>query len=96
MENKISLQTLNELFNNKSKYFKNHKKGHQGIGNNNSNGHQGEHNEYFKFYKHPELPEGVFMRETYNTDSYGDNDFIVKVEFVKGKEKQITVFEPLN
>lgn len=56
---------------------------------------QGEYNETFKFYKHPGLPEGVFMKEAYNTDSYGYDAKLETVEFVKGKEKQITVYEPI-
>jgi hypothetical protein len=91
----IPLNALNELFKNKQKYFVNKEQGHIGIGSS-SDGEQGEYNETFKFYKHPELPEGVFFRETLQTDSYGDNDSVINYEFVEGKEKTITIFEPIN
>jgi len=35
------------------------------------------------------------MKETWHTDSYGSNESIQTIEFVKGKEKVITVFEPI-
>ena len=76
----ILLKDLQDLLSNKAKYLQ---------------GNQGEYNETFKFYKHPGIPNGVFMRETYYTDSYGSNQNLVAVEFVKGKEKTITVFEPM-
>lgn len=70
-------------------------KGHQGISNDDYDGRQGEFNETFKYYKHKGLPEGVFMKETYHTDSYGSGNSLVNVEFVEGKTKQITVYEPI-
>lgn len=96
MEQTISIKTLIEFFKNKNKYFINEVKGHTGIPDNSDDGEQGEYNEYFRFYKHPDLPEGVFLRETYQTDSYGYDRHLTKYEFVKGKEKTITVFEPIN
>lgn len=91
----IILDDLQELLSNKHKYFISESKGHTGIGENDYDGNQGEYNETFKFYSHPGLPEGIFMRETYNTDSYGSNVSLIKVEFVKGKKKEVTVFEPI-
>lgn len=96
MEQKISLKALNELLGKtKYKYFMNEADGHRGIGDNYYDGVQGEYNETFKFYKHPELPEGIFMRETYHTDSYGGSEALVEVQFVEGKAKIITVYEPV-
>lgn len=95
MEETIKLSDLQDLFKNKNKYFLNEKSGYKGVADN-SDGTQGEYNEYFKFYKHPGLPKNVFMRETYHTDSYGDNDSLVNIDFVEGKVKQITVFESIN
>lgn len=74
----------------------NTEKGHQGISDSNYGGAQGEYNETFRFYKHPSFPEGTFMRETYQTDSYGSNSSLVAINFVQGKAKQITVYEPIN
>lgn len=94
MEQTIKLTDLQDLFNNKNRYFHSETKGYIGV--HSDDGDEGEYNETFKFYKHPGFPEGIFMRETYNTDSYGYDDVLVKTEFVKGKEKTITVFEPIN
>lgn len=69
-------------------------KGYQGVGNQ-YDGVQGEYNETFKFYKHPGLPDNVFMKETYQSDSYGYDDRLVSIEFVQGKAKTITVYEPV-
>jgi len=97
MKEIIELKVLNELMSNntKNKYLVQTQQGHIGIPDSWGDGNQGEYNEAFKFYKHPGLPEGVFMKETYHTDSYGERDSLVDVQFVKGKEKTITVFEPI-
>ena len=91
----IDLKSLNDLFANKSKYFHSETTGHNGVGNS-YDGVQGEYNETFKFYKHPALPEGVFLKETYNTDSYGYEERIVSIQFVEGVEKTVKVFEPIK
>ena len=77
----ILLKDLQDLFKNKSKYEVSEQKG--------------EYNETFIFYKHPKLPENIFMKETYHTDSYGYGDLLVSVEFVEGKTKTITAYEPI-
>lgn len=92
----IKLTDLQDLFNNKHRYIHSEQKGHQGIGSRDYEGCQGEYNETFKFYKHSGLPNNMFLRETYHTNSYGNEDSLVKIEFVKGVEKQITIFEPIN
>jgi hypothetical protein len=89
-EQLIKLSDLQDLLSNKGKYFINEVRGHTGVGND-GDGYQGEYNEKFKFYKHPGLPKGVFMRETYKSDSYGSNHSLTAVEFVAGKEKTVTV-----
>lgn len=91
----ILLKDLQDLFKNKSKYEVSEQKGHQGIPESFDEGNQGEYNETFIFYKHPKLPENIFMKETYHTDSYGYGDLLVSVEFVEGKTKTITVYEPI-
>lgn len=90
----ILLKDLQDLLKNKSKYRQNEVQGHIGVGQS-EDGVQGEYNEKFIYYKHLGLPEGVFMRETYTTDSYGYDYSLTNVEFVKGKERKITVFEPI-
>lgn len=92
----VSIETLNDFLKNKNKYFVNEVRGHIGISDDNYDGVQGEYNEFFKFFKHPEFPEDIFLKETYQTDSYGENTYLTKYEFVKGKEKLVTVFEPIN
>ncbi len=91
----ILLKDLQDLLTNKHKYFMQESKGHTGIADDSYEGSQGEYNERLKFYKHPGLPEGIFMKETWVSDSYGNNDSIQSITFVKGKEKTVTVFEPI-
>lgn len=92
----ISIKVLNELLSNstKRKYRVTIEKGHQGVSE--GEGYQGEYNETFELYKHPELPENIFLKITMRTDSYGDNDFIHEIQFVEGREKTIIVYEPIN
>lgn len=90
----ILLSDLQDLLKNKNKYFQFEKTGLTPIPED-GEGNQGESNEIFKFYKHPGLPEGVFMRETYNSDSYGYNYALSSITFVKGVEKTIKIFEPI-
>lgn len=90
----ILLKDLQDLLKNKSKYKFQEAKGHQGVPEG-YDGNQDEYNEYFIFYKHLGLPENIFMKETYHTDSYGNGDFLAEIQFVKGKEKVIKVFEPI-
>jgi hypothetical protein len=95
MNQQVSIKAFNEVMQNKRKYLTQQTQGHIGVPDD-GEGNQGEYNEKFMFYKHPEFPEGVFLKETLESDSYGSNDSIVKVEFVVGKEKQITIFESVN
>lgn len=92
-DHSIKLSDLQDLLNNKHNYIKKTERGHEGV--HSGEGDQGEYNETFKYYQHPALPEGIFMRETYHTDSYGDGDHLVAINFVEGKAKTITVFEPI-
>lgn len=89
----VKLSVIVDLLNNRKDHFHSQQKGHQGLRDNEE--YQGEYNETFKFYQHKDLPKNLFLRETYHTDSYGYNDSLVKVDFVEGIEKQITVFEPI-
>jgi hypothetical protein len=91
----IEVKVLQELFKNKNSYLVSTKSGYTGVTNSYGSGVQGEWNETFHFYRHPKMPENLFFRETYHTDSYGDNESIVSIDFVEGKEKTITVFEPI-
>ena len=89
----ILLSDLQDLLKNKTKYLLSEQQGHQGV--HSGDGNQGEYNETIKYYQHPGLPEGIFMQEVYQSDSYGDNYGITSVSFVKGKAKTITVYEPV-
>lgn len=90
----ISIKTFNELMKEKHKFLIKTVNGHQGVPYN-SEGSQGDYNETFKYYRHEEFPENIFLKETSMTDSYGEGDSITGYMFVTGKEKQITVFEPI-
>ncbi len=94
----ISVKILNELFSKttKNKYKINEKRGHIGIPENEDEGNQGEYNEKFIYYRHPEMSENLFMEETYHTDSYNSDNHLVEIKFVKGKEKTIIIYEPIN
>lgn len=89
------IKAFNEVMSNKKAYKVNESKGYQGITDSYGE-QQGEHNETFMFYKHKDFPESIFLRETYHTDSYNSNEAIVEVKFVEGKEKTITIYEPIN
>lgn len=90
----IDLKLLNELMSNKNrqKFRVKEEKGHQGI---RDGGYQGEYNERFEYFKHPDIPENIFLKITYQTDSYGSNEGITEMTLVEGKAKTITVFEPI-
>lgn len=95
----IKLSVLNDLLDGskKGKFLLNKAKGHTGISDSDlGEGVQSEYNETYRFYKHPELPENMFLRETYQTDSYGYNEHLVEIQFVQGVEKTITVYEPIK
>lgn len=96
-EQTISIKVLNELLSKetRSKYRKSTQQGHQGVPQN-EDGYQGEYNETFEFYQHPDMPQNIFLRLTEHTDSYGDNESIVEYQFVEGKAKQVTVYEPIK
>lgn len=93
----ISIKVLNELLSSetRSKYRKSTQQGHQGVPRD-SDGYQGEFNETFEFYQHPDMPANIFLRLTEHTDSYGDNESIVEYQFVEGKAKQVTIYEPIK
>lgn len=93
----IKLDVLNELLQSETrkKYFLNKENGHFGVPRD-GEGYQGEYNETFEYYKHPELPENVFLQITKHTDSYGCDPTIVEFKFVKGVAKQVTVYEPIK
>lgn len=91
----INIKILNEVLSvdTRDKYFLSEAKGHLGVPDN-SDGNQGEYNELFKYYRHPEMPDNVFLQVTEQTDSYGDESRITEMKFVQGKAKQVTVYEP--
>ncbi len=68
--------------------------GHQGIPEN-YEGNQGEYNEYSNIFQVIDEPE-IFIKVTYQTDSYGSNDSLTSIQFVQGVKKTIEVFEPIK
>ena len=84
---------LTNEFSQKPKYLEFTEKlvGHHMDGNES----QGDYNEYFTIWKikDPEFGEGMFIKATVHTDSYGDNEFVKGIEFVKGKSKTVTIYE---
>lgn len=93
----INIKALNELLqkSTRQKYFLNKTNGHHGVPDN-SDGEQGEYNEVLSYYRHPEMPENVFLQISEHTDSYGDNLTISEMKFVQGVAKQVTVYEPIK
>lgn len=90
MKQTIEINILNDLLKNKAKYLLSTSKS-ESYGD-----YEGSYDEYFKYYKHPQLPENIFLRETIRTNSYKTDDFVYEITLVQGKEKTITVFEPIN
>lgn len=93
----IKINVLNEVLqeSTRKKYFLNEANGHFGVPDD-GEGNQDEYNEKHKYYRHPEMPENVFLQITERTDSYGDNWKIAEMKFVQGVAKQITVYEPIK
>jgi len=60
----------------------------------NPDGGQGEEGLTHEFYE-VKGEENLFIRLTITTDSYGDNESIQGVQFVRPKEKTVTVFETI-
>lgn len=58
-------------------------------------GNQGDSNEYYITYTHPEL-DGILVKFTYETDSYGGNDRITSIQFGRAVKKEISVFEEVK
>ena len=88
------IKAFNDVMANRNAYKVQEIKGHQGLGSYGES--QGEYNETFIFYKHKDFPENIFLRETIETDSYGDNEYTASITFVEGKEKTVTIYEPLK
>ena len=53
---------------------------------------QGEYNEYHEIYSIKSLP-GLFIKVTYNTDSYGDSERITGTKFVKKVKKEVNIYD---
>lgn len=53
-------------------------------------GEQGSSNDIDRVYV---TPEGYYLKINFGSDSYGYNEFIQKIQFVKPKETRVTVYE---
>jgi hypothetical protein len=93
----IKINILNEVLSSKTRknYFLSERRGVFGVPDG-SEGSQGDYNEIFKYYRHPDMPENVFLQITEHSDSYGDNFSITDIKLVEGKAKTVTVYEPIN
>lgn len=93
----IKISALNQVLSmdTRKKYFLSERKGHHGV-TDGGYGSQEDYNETFKYYRHPDFPENIFLEITERTDSYGDNDKIHEMKIVTGVAKQVTVYEPVK
>ena len=82
------------LKNNKELTLISEGKTHDG-GVNDGEGNQGEYDEYQKVFRVNKL-EDIYIKFTIRTDSYGDNEYIYSIQFVKPTVKTIQLFEPIN
>lgn len=95
LDTTMTIKDLNDLFKNLRKYKVAMKDGHQGVPED-DDGDGGEYNEQFHYYRHPSMPVNLFLQETQQSDSYGNFDNADKTySFVEGKEKTVTVYEPI-
>ena len=90
---------LSDLKDGKKEYldFVEKQKGYMGVSGNSysDDGVQGEYDQYFNIYKIKSETD-LFLKVEYNTDSYGSNDSIVGVQFVKPKEVKVTDYESIK
>lgn len=61
---------------------------------NGENGEQGQEGLAYEFFDIG-LEDGVVLKMTITTDSYGDNETVSGIEFVKPIKKEVTVFETI-
>lgn len=61
----------------------------------NNDGRQGEENTFYRIFK-VKNEDNLFVKIEYYTDSYGDGESIQGIEFVKPKEKVVTVYEQIK
>lgn len=92
----IEIELLNKILgsinkSNKELVFVEKILGHQGVPNG-YDGMQGEYNEYHEIYSIKSLP-GLFIKVTYNTDSYGDSERITGTKFVKKVKKEVNIYD---
>jgi len=52
---------------------------------------QGEYDEFDEIYKSP--IDGIFIKLRVQTDSYGNNENVVGIEFVQAKQKVVDTYE---
>lgn len=91
----MEIKQLNEILSDLQdlRYSKKYKKVHsQVVKELGGEGCEGESGLAYEVYN-VGLPDGVMVKLKINTDSYGDNEFINGVEFVKAVAKQVTVYE---
>lgn len=95
MANEIKLSKINEILSNLDNLSRTYKL----LSNNTSSNYfeeknMGEEGVKVDIYDvgHPE----IFLQVVTNSDSYGGNERVSSIQFVVGKDKTITVYEPLK
>lgn len=96
----MELKKINKLlenlenFDKKQVEFIRSEKGYIGIPENDSEGYMGEYNELISFYKIINEDE-LYLKITYQTDSYNDNRRVIGIQFVKPTKKEIIAYEKI-
>lgn len=70
---------------------------HMGVSDNSyySDGVQGESDQYVKIFKLKSDNE-IYVAFEYETDSYGDNERVTSIQFVKPANKTVINYEPIK
>lgn len=86
-------KTINEILSNLSS-IKSNKDFTRVVNNYTTEGeYEGSYSEYINVYKYKDTD--IFIKITTRTDSYGDNESVHSVQFVKPIVKQVTDFETI-
>jgi len=86
----MDYKKINDLFGDLNSFYHNNNIVHQEQ-TATGDGYESSYGERYVVYD-AKLEDGYFVKISYKTDSYGDNEEIIGIEFVKGKEKKITKY----
>lgn len=88
----MDYQKLNEIFSDLSNFYWNNRDKVVHTEEGSEGQYEGSYNSTVRVYDLG-LPDKMFLKIEERTDSYGDNLSLHKIEFVKGKEKTVVVYE---